>query len=258
MGDRSADNSDVISEALLGAVAKKLGESALKKSRKEAAKMLSQAKRLKRGLGCLGFVGGLLTAGVSFLGMLNLLNPLGFVVEAYTFLFGIGIALIEMQNQCLPLAFLKRWARFITTLGGRGLFYFYVGSLSLAKWTFLGFIVGIYMMFIGGIYVLYACREDLEQSGKEMIENECKSKGEAEVEKLKAVWAKHDPENDGAIYTKKLGKICKDLGKSLTKSELKAAKAKLDYDGIGEIDFRDFLKWWAEQTEGGTQLPETV
>mmetsp|Transcript_1530 Transcript_1530/g.2296 ORF Transcript_1530/g.2296 Transcript_1530/m.2296 type:complete len:151 (-) Transcript_1530:230-682(-) len=142
----------------------------MKKASKEASKLGNQVKNMERGLGCLGFIGGVLTAGASFLGMMNILNPLGFVVEAYTFLFGIAIALIEMQNQCLPLSFLERWARFMTTLGGRGVFYVYVGSLSIAKSTFLSFAVGAYMMGVGCLYIISVCRSS-SVTEREMTES---------------------------------------------------------------------------------------
>ncbi|GAB5357447.1 hypothetical protein AAMO2058_000375500 [Amorphochlora amoebiformis] len=235
-----------VADALLGTLANKISERAVKRAKDEAHKLGRSAGKLSKGLSCMAFVGGLLTAMLSFLGIFNVLDPLQILVEVYTFFFGILISILEMQHQCIPLAFFRTWARFLTTTGGRGLFYMYVGSLILAKWTLLSLGVGGYMFAVGCMYVFTSC-SNRDSRGEELrkFEGESKQKGAAEVkENIKAVWANLDPENDGAIYTIQLGKLCKELGNPLSKEDLREAKKQLDPDKVGEIEFTDFLSWW--------------
>uniref|UniRef100_A0A7S2X5S5 EF-hand domain-containing protein n=1 Tax=Lotharella oceanica TaxID=641309 RepID=A0A7S2X5S5_9EUKA len=227
-----------------------MGAAALRRVKAETSALSVKAKKGTRALGCLGFIGGLLTAFLSLLGMLNVLNPLGLLVEAYTFIFGVMLALLEAQNQCFPLSFFEYWARFITTLGGRGFFYLYVGSLIVAKWTLLSLGVGGYMIIVGVLFIAqsYRVSKELKEAEKELnrVEGETKKQTEGFRTKVKQAWEKYDPEGNGAIYTKKLGRLCKELGRPMDKEDLKEAKTKLDPDRLGEIDFEDFLRWWAK------------
>merc|ERR1719460_3051447 len=124
-----------------------------------------------QGVQMLAFGGG--CAGV-FIGGLNIFrifgaDSIGFVewiIAFYQILFGLIMITLEVQGAWVEKypwakdkqAQLVEYCRFLTILGGRGAFYFFVGSLTVGN----GFsppleideiLVGLYIFFIGGLCI---------------------------------------------------------------------------------------------------------
>mmetsp|Transcript_9700 Transcript_9700/g.21703 ORF Transcript_9700/g.21703 Transcript_9700/m.21703 type:complete len:206 (+) Transcript_9700:96-713(+) len=120
-------------------------------------------ERGPEGVGWLCFLGGLLTFGTAALGIINILelvtSPLMYVINVYMMFFGLSTCVIEAPAEWVErskrlqqaLGFVHEFAKFLTTKGGRGLFYLFQGSLSLAifgAYNLLS-IVSYYMFFLG-------------------------------------------------------------------------------------------------------------
>jgi len=83
-----------------------------------------------------------------------------YIVHCYTVFFGLVTILNELEHEFAPhvsqtlydvKTWMRQWAKGLTTLWGRGLFYFFQGTMALAGSTSgkLGEIVGVYMIFMG-------------------------------------------------------------------------------------------------------------
>lgn len=118
------------------------------------------------GIGWLCFVGGGLTTLFGVLGIFNffaaLLEPIDYVIHVYEMVFGLVTCVLEApadwveQNQKLRRAqqFIEEFARFLTTLGGRGLFYLFQGSLTYStEAVSVTTALSLYMCFCGVVCI---------------------------------------------------------------------------------------------------------
>ncbi|CAJ1420023.1 unnamed protein product [Effrenium voratum] len=134
---------------------------------KDMAGMVSEyIQRGPEGVGWLCFVGGAASVVLGLLGFLDIagivLNPLQYLVNAYQTGFGLVVCVLEAppewmrSNARLQKAqrFIHDFAKFLTTFGGRGLFYVFQGSLDLTLDTYsLTFLVGCYMCCMGAVNI---------------------------------------------------------------------------------------------------------
>merc|ERR1719277_2009459 len=120
-------------------------------------------------------MGGLVTFAFGVLGFIDIfdavLDPLYYLVNAYQMLFGLATCIIEAPREWVrehaklqrAQAFIYDFAKFLTTFGGRGLFYLFQGSLALSLTGIsLQFLLGCYMVFLGLICIAaqYGLRMD--------------------------------------------------------------------------------------------------
>mmetsp|Transcript_24076 Transcript_24076/g.45448 ORF Transcript_24076/g.45448 Transcript_24076/m.45448 type:complete len:187 (-) Transcript_24076:69-629(-) len=147
-------------------LAKEFSASALKTGSDVAGRVSEYVQRGPEGIGWLSFMGGAASAVLGCLGFLNIagmvLDPLEYLVNAYQTLFGVAVCLLEAppewiaSNEKLTKAqqFIYDYARFLTTFGGRGLFYLFQGSLAMTLDTYtLTFLVGCYMCGMGAVNI---------------------------------------------------------------------------------------------------------
>lgn len=180
---------DVAQQAALKGAAK----SAKSGAKKAASVAVTGAKEVvlyvrqgPAGISLLCFLGGLVTIVLSILGLVNifgaLTGPINYLVNIYTLFFGFMIVFLEAEPERMKKSavlgkctFLFTWGRvrvleyfrFATSMWGRGLFYFFVGSFGVIQWTVCSAILGIWMMVCGALLLIMqcACREkSLESS----------------------------------------------------------------------------------------------
>jgi len=135
-------------------------------------------KRIEQGptgVRVLAFIGGVASCINALLALLNILSAFThivlYTVSAYQLVFSLTTMLFEAkpewiqstQEKCPALAvdsyqdMLLENAKFLSLTGGRGLFYIFQGTMwlafaSITNW--INLLVGLYLVFIGGIHVL--------------------------------------------------------------------------------------------------------
>mmetsp|Transcript_5225 Transcript_5225/g.14353 ORF Transcript_5225/g.14353 Transcript_5225/m.14353 type:complete len:149 (-) Transcript_5225:418-864(-) len=98
----------------------------------------------------------------SLLGMINpfaaVFNAPNYILQTFLGLFGFVTMILEASN----IPFLERlrphveeWAKFLTVIGGKGLFYMFQGFLAISLWGLLDVIVGAYMAGLGLLCVAW-------------------------------------------------------------------------------------------------------
>jgi hypothetical protein len=126
------------------------------------------------GVSILCFLGGLMTFAVGFLGCLNVFSiigrPFSYVLHVYLTGFGLVAVLLEADTDAIskfkvigklaPLIAQKQEliftrASFLTEQTGRGLFYFFIGSLAITQCLVcVLFLVGLWNVLMGAICIL--------------------------------------------------------------------------------------------------------
>mmetsp|Transcript_18224 Transcript_18224/g.38965 ORF Transcript_18224/g.38965 Transcript_18224/m.38965 type:complete len:221 (+) Transcript_18224:193-855(+) len=126
------------------------------------------------GVSILCFCGGFVTTFVGLIGLFNLsgmlFSPFNYLLDAYLCTFGVVTVLLEADVETVKTMsllgrtapFLEKYqnevfdrAQVLTTLRGRGFFYFFVGSLAITQCTFcLLFLVGVWNVLMGLICFL--------------------------------------------------------------------------------------------------------
>eukprot|EP00954_Amorphochlora_amoebiformis_P026485 1379523-Amorphochlora_amoeboformis.AAC.1 len=139
--------------SIMGRIGTALAGKTLTSLREQGSKVAEMITKGPVSLTVMCLIGGLLTSLSGLFGMINLLSPFDILASAYNFLFGLMMLYLEIHDKIPILGFVYRriehWMRILTTLSGRSLFYFYVGSLFLSKWTFFGMLLGMYMCTCG-------------------------------------------------------------------------------------------------------------
>lgn len=112
------------------------------------------------------FVGGFMTFVFGAIGMVNIFGalfaPLYYLVNAFQMLFGLATCIIEAPGEWVHKSpqlkkaqgFIYEFSKFLTTFGGRGLFYLFQGSLAISLTGMsLQFLLGCYMFFVGALCI---------------------------------------------------------------------------------------------------------
>ena len=73
----------------------------------------------------------------------------------------------------------------------------------------------------------------------------------SEVETIRAIFNLFDVEQRGTISVKEIRSLHAKLGEPMNESEADVAMKELDQDGTGEVNFHQFLYWWAESHRNG-------
>ena len=72
----------------------------------------------------------------------------------------------------------------------------------------------------------------------------------------RAMFTDLDVDGSGALDEKEFAKLCRDLGRKLSKKAMAEAMAEMDRDGNGTVEWREFEIWW--QANGGNALKKNA
>ncbi|CAE8635112.1 unnamed protein product [Polarella glacialis] len=157
-------------------LAKEFSANAVGAASEIAAVMREYIQRGPEGIGWLCFIGGLTTFAFGLLGFINIfdavLEPLQYLVNIYQMAFGLTVCVIEAPPEWVDKSeklknaqrFISEFAKFLSTFGGRGLFYLFQGSLSASLTSLsLSWLLGMYMCGLGLLCVAmqYGFKPDL-------------------------------------------------------------------------------------------------
>ena len=128
-------------------------------------------------------------------------------------------------------------AKFLTFTWGRGIFYFFAGSLMFSQMNLIDMLIGGWMCFTGFTSIVVG-----QATANKLVELR-KTLGSESV--VKAKFNKMDTDKSGNLDAAELAELCKELGSPLDHNELVAALGCMDTDGNGKIDYDEFYAWWA-------------
>jgi hypothetical protein len=135
-----------------------------------------------QGIQMLAFGGGCASIGIGGLGIFRLTQE-GFVewiIAFYQIAFGLIMVMLEVQGEWVEKypkakemqAQLVEYCRFLTILGGRGAFYFFVGSMTIGNGVSDPFeldeiLVGVYIFLLGGICIAMQFNPQVAQGAQQ-------------------------------------------------------------------------------------------
>ena len=145
---------------------------------------------------------------------------------------------------------IRFYAKFLEYTWGRGVLFFFVGSLQATNFNMLDWVVGGFMMFVGiiAIFAGIATAQDLRLFKFSI-------KGEAD---LKEKWAKYDADGSGYLDVKELTQFVKDSGVDMNRNEIAAAYMTLDKNFDEKISFEELYYWWRSCEEQGSDRSLSV
>ena len=217
-----------------------------------ANKIIHQAEKGPLPLRVVSFLGGVAMIVVSILdafrGVFNA-DVIHIMVSAYVCLFGAIICILE-GAEFLPSwavsvqAALHAQARFLRFRWGRGVLFFFAGSLQFSHWSILNVIVGGIMMLLGLISIGTGRRaaDKLGELRRSIPDENA----------LQRNFTAHDSLN-GFLGVNDFVSLVGSLGLEFGPNETEAAFAAIDLDNDGQISYEDFKQWWYGEIEGAPE-----
>jgi len=217
-----------------------------------ANNILHQAEKGPLPLRVVAFLGGVAMIVASILDALRgvwLANVIHIMVSVYVCLFGALICILE-GAEYLPAwtitvqATFHDQARFLRFRWGRGVLFFFAGSLQFSHWSMLNVIVGGTMMVLGLISIGTGRRaaDKLGQLRQSIPDENALQRNFTAHDSLNGFLSMHD-------FISMVGS----LGLEFGPNETEAAFAAIDKDNDGQISYEDFKTWWGEEIEGAPE-----
>jgi len=173
----------------------------------------------------LSFLGGLamiVSNGIAILDRFFSFNVAGALIAIYGVCFGVIITIIEGGWAC-PTRLqngIRHYAKFLEFTWGRGMLYFFVGSLQASNWNILDWAVGGFMMFVGFTAVSVGAITAIKMRRLRLsISTE---------EEMKKQWQMADVDGNGSLDIKELSIFASNAGLNMTRNEIAAAFDAMD------------------------------
>lgn len=180
-----------------------------------------------------------LSALLGFLGTFVTFHWTSAILEFYALVLGLLMIVLESKQLSLPDAFLQQVfvnARFLQFVWGRGILYIVGGSLQLAQGNVPDYLVGGFVMFVGGLYVFV---------GHKTAASLRNLKGSLVSEQtLRTQFHECDVENSGTLSMAEFKTMVESMGTTLSTREAEAAFMHLNRQDNGELSYEDFAYWW--------------
>jgi hypothetical protein len=215
-------------------------------TKEKAVELRNQAQDGDQSLRVLGLMGGLATIVIGVLELITRflrLDIVGALIDLYVIILGVIVVVLEGKNMFLSETFVERihkYALFLKFLWGRGSLYFVCGTLQLYQIDLLNLVVGAYMCFVGGLYIVVGQRTatKLKSLRKSIYSDHI----------LQTMYCNADIDGDGLDLTQFRG-LCNSLGLDLTRRETEAAFSHIQRSNSSKkLSFQDFQAWWNESS----------
>jgi hypothetical protein len=137
---------------------------------------------------------------------------------------------------------IRYYCKFLEYTWGRGVFFFFVGSLQFTNFNMLDWAVGGYMMFVGitAIIAGLATARDLK-----LFKFSIKSEAD-----LKQKWEQYDADGNGSLDIKELSVFVRESGVNMTTNEIAATYMTLDKNFDEKLTYEEFYMWWMNNEQG--------
>jgi len=189
----------------------------------------------------MAFIGGLAMIFSNSIAILDRFFSFRFAsatIATYNCLFGILIATIEGPFFCSKRLGkrVRYYAKFLEYTWGRGILYFFCGSLQIANVNMLDWVVGGWMIFTGitAIGVGIAAQRQMR-----LLKFSIKSEDD-----LREKWKLYDVSGDDHLDIKELKAFGEGEGLDMSRNEICATFMALDRNFDGKITFEEFYMWW--------------
>lgn len=139
-------------------------------------------------------------------------------------------------------ASIRFYCKFLEYTWGRGVFFFFVGSLQFTNFNMLDWAVGGYMMFVGVTAIIagIATARDLK-----LLKFSIKSEDD-----LKQKWEQYDADGNGVLDVKELSIFVRESGINMTKNEIASTYMTLDKNFDEKLTYEEFYMWWMNSNQG--------
>mmetsp|Transcript_5074 Transcript_5074/g.7850 ORF Transcript_5074/g.7850 Transcript_5074/m.7850 type:complete len:271 (+) Transcript_5074:474-1286(+) len=198
-----------------------------------------------RAMALLGGLAMIVSNGIMIFGRFIKLDFTGSLLALYCTLFGFIVAVLEATagppnvQQAI-----RYYAKFLEYTWGRGMLYFFVGTLQASHWNVMDWAVGGWMMLTGLIAIMVG-----GSAGKKLQEIRSSIDSEAT---LKQQWEKTDANSDGSLDLAEFANFVKRSGVRMSQNEIAAAFLAIDKNHDEKITFEEFFYWWSgPNTDGG-------
>lgn len=165
-----------------------------------------------------------------------------FVITCYIWVFSVFILTLELPPFRYEVSILHiivlRFLKVLRFSWGRGLLYFFSGSLQLSLFTKYNIIAGSIMISLGLISFYLGHR-----STKKMDKLFKKINNKDNIERK---FAMYDSNNDGYLDPKEFSRFCRGMGIFLSRDDLVNIFSSLDTDYDRFLSKRDIQRWWIE------------
>lgn len=189
----------------------------------------------------LGFIGGLamvVSNGLTLQDRLFAFEYSGFITGFYGILFGLIICVLEGPCSCVKWfsTNVRFYAKFLEYAWGRGAFYIFCGTIQVAHWNVLDWVVGGFMIVVGLIAISVGI-----STARNLRLVRYVLKDEA---MLKQKWIEHDADKNGRLDIRELTSFIRDAGVDMTRNEVAAAFLALDKNFDDKITYDELFEWW--------------
>mmetsp|Transcript_20444 Transcript_20444/g.33871 ORF Transcript_20444/g.33871 Transcript_20444/m.33871 type:complete len:253 (+) Transcript_20444:111-869(+) len=239
----TTERSGLLDPSLVGTLATG-GTSLVNASAEKIKKARSEGPLTYRVMAFIGGLAMIASNGIAILDRFFSFRFASAMIALYNCVFGILIATLEGPGVCSrPLGKgIRYYCKFLEFTWGRGLLYFFCGSLQIANVNMLDWAVGGWMIFVGitAIGVGIATRRQLRLL-KFSVTSE---------EDLKEKWTTHDTNGDNALDIKELTAFVEASGIGMSRNEVAATFMALDRNFDDKIAFEEFYSWWMNSNPG--------
>jgi calmodulin len=168
------------------------------------------------------------------------------IICVYLAFFSLIIAVMELTVCCMTKGckfVIEKWARFLSRLWGRSLFYIYVGTVQTSLLETSDIVLGLIFVILGliGIFISRSTASKMKKLQTLIRKNNTDN----DPVKIRRMFDLYDKDKSGYIDRKELYELSVHLGFPLERAQLDSAMKILDKDRNGRIEFEEFLHWWS-------------
>lgn len=206
----------------------------------EFRRNLDEGSMSLRLMALLGGVGMIVVSSLGILGDVITFRWVAVIFQVYALAFGCLMLVLESGQQLSCFKKLEtglyKHASFLRYVWGRGLIYFFAGTLMISLGDFFDLVVGLYVCLVGLIFFVVGRTavkklSDLRRSALPTSD-------------LQEKFAMADTDGKGSLNLDQFRHLINGLGMDLTKREVESTFVLF---GVNRITYEQFMQWWNDE-----------
>jgi hypothetical protein len=206
----------------------------------EFRRNLAEGSLSLRLIALLGGVAMMVVSGLGIIGDVFTFRWFPIIFQLYAMAFGCLMLVLESgshQLSCFQRLGLEtglfKQAKFLRYVWGRGLIYFIAGTLLISLGDLVDIIVGLYVSFVGLIFLLvgYSAEKKLSELRRTAVS----------TSDLQEKFALADADGKGALNLDQFKVLINSLGFDLTKREAESTFVQF---GVDRVTYEQLMQWW--------------